>query len=107
MSSVDALAKWLYERPRAEGGPTKVLQIRLDQDSNRTLAYLSKRFGMPKATVAQELLRAAMKDTLRAIPGNKIELEYDELTNDMVEVRVHDFSSIKDDDDDAPVREVS
>lgn len=81
MGSVDALAKWLQERPRQDGAATEIVQVRLDRDSNHTLLYLAGRFGMPKATLAQELLRAAIKDTLKATPGN-------------VRVRDHDIGDV-------------
>jgi hypothetical protein len=108
MGSVDALAKWLNEKPRNEGAATVVQQIRLHRDTARTLAYLSDRYGMPKATLAAELLSAAIKDALRATPGNvragdlglgqEEGVDPDEL--------VHDFSGFRADDEDS-VREVS
>ena len=70
MSSVEALARWLQEKPPENAGTTKVHQIRLDHETSKTLGYLARRFGMPKATLAQDLLRAAIKDTLDITPGN-------------------------------------
>lgn len=70
MGSVDALAKWLNEKPRENGAATVVQQVRLHPDTARALAYLSRRFGMPKATLAAELLGAAIKDALDATPGD-------------------------------------
>lgn len=69
MSSVQAFGKWMAERPH--GGPSNVVQqIRLDEHTATQIAYLSQRFGTPKATLAAELLRAAVKDVMREIPGN-------------------------------------
>jgi hypothetical protein len=70
MGSVESLAKWLNEKPHTNGAATVVQQVRLHPDTARTLAYLSKRYAMPKATLAQELLGAAIKDALGATPGN-------------------------------------
>lgn len=98
MSSVESLTKWLQERPPDGGGTTTVQQIRLDRDTVRTLAYLARRFGMPKATLAQELLRAAIKDALDATPGNEVVPDYDDDGNP-VSVRVHNMSHVHDDDE--------
>ena len=69
MSSVQAFGKWMAERPH--GGPSNVVQqIRLDEHTAKQISYLSQRFGTPKATLAAELLRAAVKDVMREIPGN-------------------------------------
>ncbi len=109
-SSVDALAKWLNEKPRHEGPATVVQQVRLHPNSSRTLAYLAKRYGMPKGTLAAELLDAAIKDALDATPGNAragdLGLDYDEdLDPNQL---VHDYSIIRGDDDESTnVREIS
>ncbi len=105
MSSVEALAHWLRERPKQNGTASVVHQIRLDQDSSKSLAYLAQRFGMPKATLAQELLRAAIKDTLVATPGNKTieevmghhvsEEEIVEMGYNLGQL-VHDMSGVRD-----------
>ena len=101
MGSVEALARWLVERPAGDWGGTKVMQIRLDEDSNQKLAYLASRFGMPKATLAQELLRASIKDVLRETPGNRVvtaEMEADTFGDLQEGERVHDFSIVHDEE---------
>lgn len=112
MSSVESLARWLSERPKGSGPANKILQIRLDEQMNRQLAYLARRFGMPKATLAQELLGAAIKDTLSVVPGNvragdvldgEDLAEFGLSPGDLV----HEYGPDRDDDDEPRVKEVS
>jgi hypothetical protein len=109
MGSVDSLAKWLQERPRQDGASTEVVQLRLDRDSNRTLGYLAHRFGMPKATLGQEMLRAAIQDTLKATPGN-VRVRDTPAAAEMIEHGgwepddlVHDMGSYRDSDGEGEV----
>jgi predicted DNA-binding protein len=62
VSSVENLGRWLYSRGSRDTRSTANMQIRLDLTSDRHLTELAKVFGMPKATLAQELLRAAIQD---------------------------------------------
>jgi predicted DNA-binding protein len=69
MGTVENLGRWLYTRGAADtNGQSSTMQIRLDLTSERLLAQLAHQFGMPKATLAQELLRAAIQDVVRSNP---------------------------------------
>jgi hypothetical protein len=72
MSSVEAFGRWLNERPRKDGRATVTTKIRLDREANRQLLYLSKRFAMPKKTLAEDLLRTALKDVFAIVPGDPV-----------------------------------
>jgi hypothetical protein len=98
MGSVDALGRWLVERPKGDlSEQTKSMQIRLDQKSYTDLSYLAARFGMPKATLAQELLRAAVKDVLQQTPGNAVaDPDTEALTEGLIPegARYHDYGIV-------------
>jgi predicted DNA-binding protein len=69
MGTVENLGRWLYTRGTADtNGQSSSMQIRLDLTSERHLVQLAEQFGMAKATLAQELLRAAIQDVLRSNP---------------------------------------
>lgn len=74
VSSVEALARWLNERPRDEsdGSFTSETRVRLGREANRRLLYLSRRFGVPKEDLAGWLVRSAIKDVFDAIPGDPL-----------------------------------
>ena len=76
MSSVESLGRWLAYCLRArDEEPSVETSLQLDRKTNRELLYLSKRFGMPKATLIQELVRAAISDVFRVIPGDPVPSE--------------------------------
>ena len=92
----------MVERPKGDlSEQTKSMQIRLDQKSYTDLSYLAARFGMPKATLAQELLRAAVKDVLQQTPGNAVaDLDTEAMTEGMIPEgeRYHDYNIVREQD---------
>lgn len=76
VSSVETLGRWLADCPRAtDEEPSVETSLWLDRKTNQELLYLSKRFDMPKAALVQELVRAAVRDVFKAIPGDPISNE--------------------------------
>ena len=89
----------MVERPKGDSSEqTKSMQIRLDQKSYTDLSYLAARFGMPKATLAQEMLRAAIKDVLLQTPGNAVaDPDTEALTEGLIPEgeRYHDYGIVR------------
>ena len=76
MSSVETLGRWLADCPRArDEEPSVETSLWLDLTTNQELLYLSKRFDVPKAELTQELVRAAVRDVFKVIPGDPIPKE--------------------------------
>lgn len=70
MGSVENLGRRLWSaKANGKGGDVSAaFQIRLDLTSDQHLTRLSATFGIPKATLGQELLRAALNDLILSNP---------------------------------------
>lgn len=70
MGSVENLGHRLWAaKANGKGGDSSAaFQIRLDLTSDQHLTRLSRLFDIPKATLGQELLRAAINDVIVSNP---------------------------------------
>ncbi len=71
MSSVETLGRCSADCPTHEE-PLVETTLRLDREIDRQLLYLSGRFGVPKADLIRELVRATVKDLFEVlVPGGE------------------------------------
>ena len=68
-SSVQSLGRWLYSRGHSEGHNGSPMQVRLDTTTEKDLAQLAEAFGMARATLAQEIIRAGVQDVKSQKPA--------------------------------------
>lgn len=70
MSSVENLGRrlWAQKFNGRSGESSFAFQIRLDLTSDHHLSRLAKEFEIPKATLAQEILRAGINDIIVSNP---------------------------------------